>query len=328
MAKNNGLTNTERLIMGRLEMDSRTSFTRIGKTVHKSQQIVSYTVNSLVEKQIIRGFYTIIDYSKIDMLNFRVHFRAKYLGDRNFREIINYLVSEKHTSWVATRGGGYDVICTFLTPNPSKFNKIWKGIIEKFPEQIQKYVILTTIVNLDYGRKYVFYNHPKIPMSIYGGDREPVGIDDTDMRILEELSENARMNSVKLANKLSITPKTVIGRIKKLIKEEIILGFRPSVLARNMNYVSSLFLIKYHNVSLGGDEFTTYISRHPSIVRAVKTIGEWDMELHVESENVRELRNVEMEMREKFSSLIKDLYSVPLYMTYKKTFFPGFLAGI
>ncbi|NIO22683.1 MAG: winged helix-turn-helix transcriptional regulator [Candidatus Aenigmarchaeota archaeon] len=326
MVKNRGLTNTERLVMGRLEMDARTSLSRIGKSVRKSQQIVSYTVNSLVEKEIIRGFYTIVDYSRMDMLNFRVHFRAKYLGDRNFSELIDYLVSEKHTSWIATRGGGHDVVCSFLTPNPSKFNKIWKGIIEKFPEQIQKYVILTTIVNIDYGRKYLFNDNPKIPQKIYGGDKEPVEIDETDMRILKDLSENARMNSVELANKLSITPKTVIGRIKKLIKEEIILGFRPSVLARNMNHVSSLFLIKYHNVSLGGDEFITYISKHPSIVRAVKTIGEWDMELQVESENVAELRNVEMEIREKFATLIKDLYSVPLYMTYKKTFFPGFLA--
>ncbi len=132
---------------------------------------------------------------------------------------------------------------------------------------------------------------------------------------------------MELGRELSLTPKTVAERIRKLRKQEIILGFRPSVLARNMGYISSLFLIKYHNISLGGDEFATYLKNHPNIVRAVKTIGEWDIEIQVEVENVSELRNVEMEIREKFSSLIKEIANVPLYRTYKKTFFPGFLVG-
>lgn len=325
MAKNKGFSNTERLVLSRLETNARMPFSKIGKSIRKSQQIVSYTANSLVEREIIRGFYTIIDYSKMDMLNFRVHFRAKYLGDRNFGELISYLVSEEHTSWVANRGGGYDIVCTFLTPNPSKFNKIWKSIAENFGDSIQDYFVLTTIVNLDFGRKYLFRGRPKMDTKIYGGDREPVDIDGTDMSILREIAENARVNSVEIGKKLSVTPKTVVDRIKKLKKREIILGFRPSVLARNADQISSLFLVKYQNVSLGGDEFTEYLKHQPNVVRIVKTIGEWDAEIHVEVENVRELRNVEMEMRERFSSLIKDVQSIPLYNTYKKTYFPGFL---
>lgn len=320
------LRNIERLVLSRLELDSRMPFSKVGKGIRKSQQHVSYTVNSMIEKGIIQNFYTLIDYSKLDVLNFRVYFRVNYISDKKFMELIDYLVSQDHTAWVATRGGRYDIICTFFASNPSKFNKIWKGIIEKFPDRIQDYMILTSIVNLDFGRKYLLKDNLSFPRRIAGGDREPMDIDDTDMKILKEISENARINSVTLGHRLSLTPKTVIDRIKKLKKRKIILGFKPLVMARNMGYISYLLFIKYHNISSEMEqEFLNYLKTHPNVTRAVKTIGEWDIEIHVEMEDSAELRKSEMEMRERFTTLIKEIASVPLYKTYKKTFFPGFL---
>mgnify|MGYP001223689888 CR=1 FL=1 len=319
------LRNVEKLVLSGLEIDARIPLSKIGKRIGKSQQQISYTINSLYKKEILSGFYSLIDYSKLNVLSFRVYFRVSYVNKEKFDELINYLVSEQHISWIATCGGRYDLICTFFTLNPSQFNKNLRNIMTKFPNQLQNYTVLTTIVIRFFGRKYLF-EKSIVPEVIFGGDREPEKIDETDMKILNELSENARKSSVEIAEKLSLTSKSIIQRIKKLRKRKIIMSFKSLTNPRNMGYNSHLLLIKYHNISLEMEnELISYLKAHPNVISAVKTLGEWDIEIELETKNPAERRKVEMEIRQKFALLIQQIESIPLYLSYKKNYFPRFL---
>ena len=131
---------------------------------------------------------------------------------------------------------------------------------------------------------------------------------------------------MKIAAKLSVTPKTVIERIKKLQKSKVIRGFKPILDSEKMGSVSSLFLIKYHNVSVELEsKLVDYLKAHPNVLSIVKTLGEWDIEIHVETTNPLELRKIEMEIRQKFSLIIQDIESIPMYTTYRQNYFPKFL---
>lgn len=324
MAKKGDLRKVEKLVLGSLEKNARTPLSLIGKRIRKSQQQVSYTVSSLIDKGVIKGFYSIIEYSKLNVINFRVFFKVSYYDKKKFDEIIEYLTTDPHTSWVVGCGGKYDLICTFFTPNPSQFNKALKSLIAKFPKHLQNYSVLTTVVLRSFGRKYLFEGLPK--QKIFGGDREPEDIDELDLKILNEISENARKSSVKIAAALNITPKTVIERIKRLKKLKVIRGFKPILDSDKMGCVSSLLLIKYHNVSVElENELVDYLKAHPNVLSIVKTLGEWDIEVDVETTNPLELRKIEMEIRQKFSLLIHQIESIPLYTTYRQNYFPKFL---
>ena len=249
MPEKKQLTGTEQSIIKQLELDARTPLSKIGKKVRMSQQRISYTVDALIKKEIINEFYTLIDYSKLNVLNFRVYFKVSYTTQEKFKELINYLKQKKSTSWIATCGGRYDLICTFFAYNPSSFNKTLKEIMRKFPKQLENYVVLTTVVSKSFGRKYLFQNPTNIPKEIIiGGDRKPEELDNIDLESLNLIAENARMSAVEIANKLELTPKTIIKRIKKLIEINIIKGFRPALNARETNYKVFLLTIKSHNV--------------------------------------------------------------------------------
>ena len=324
----NKLRNIERLVLSKLELDSRMPFSRLGKKIRKSQQQVSYTVNSLVEKGIIQKFYTLIDYSKLDVLHFRVYFKVDYIDEKKFEELVNYIISEPHTSGVVSCGGRYDLICTFFASNPSQFNKTLKAIMAEFPKQLKNYTILTTIVIRRFGNKYLLKNNSEIQEEFIGGDREQEDIDKIDIMILNELSENARISSVELGKKLDLTPKTIIKRIKKLCEKKIILGFKPLLNKRKIDYISTLLLIRYHNLSSElENKLIGYLKVHPNVVTAVKTLGEWDIEIEIGVKGRTELRKIEMDIRQKFALLIQQIESIPLYKQYKKNFFPRFLIG-
>lgn len=320
------LTVNEKSILRQMESNARMSFSQIAKKTRKSQQRVSYTVNSLIKKEIIKNFYTLIDYSKLGGISFRVYFKISYISQDIFKEFVEFLVSRQDTAWVSSCGGGYDIICTFFALNPSQFNKNLKKIMSEFPKLIQDYTILTTIVIRKFEREYILNNSHFSREVFIGGDREKKAIDEINMHILDLISENARINSVEIADKLGITPKTAIIRIKKLQDEETIVGYRPLLNLQKIEYVSNLLLIRYHNITVElENRLINYLKMLPNVVGIVKTLGEWDIEIEMEVKNTKDFRKIEIELRQKFSSLIHKIRSIPIYDTYKKTFFPKFL---
>ncbi|MBU0615180.1 MAG: Lrp/AsnC family transcriptional regulator, partial [Nanoarchaeota archaeon] len=284
------LTSVEKSILRELETNARITFSSIGKLIRCSEQRVSYNVNSMIEKGIIKGFYANIDYARLNTLLFRVFFKVNYIAENKFSELIRYLVKEDTTALVESCGGGYDLLCTFFTQNPSRFNKTLKGIMEVFPEQLKNYTVLTTIVIRNFGRKFLFKSSAREPKeSIIGGDREISTLDSTDLKILSMISSNARINAVEIANNLSITSKTVISRIRLLEAKEIITSYKPILNLQRVNFITSKLVIKYHNVSSElENQLVNYLKVHPNVYSVVKTLGEWDMEIEIETEDMKE----------------------------------------
>lgn len=54
-------------------------------------------------------------------------------------------------------------------------------------------------------------------------------IDDTDIRILEELKDDGRASYSDISDKLGLATSTVAGRIQKMEDKDIIQGFRPVI---------------------------------------------------------------------------------------------------
>lgn len=320
------LTEMERKILAQLDRNARTPLRRIGRSIRKSEQSVSYTVNSLLKRGIIRNFHALVDYSRLSVLNFRVFFRISYSSERRFKRMISFLVSDPHTLWVATCGGRYDLICTFAARNPSQFNKLLRSIMADFPRQLYSYTILTTIVIRMLEREYLATPSRRHREILLGGDREPEELPEKDMQILAEISDNARGRAVEIGRKLSLNARTVVNRIKNLEKLHVIRGYRPFIDFSRIGHVANLLMVRYHNISVEDEQrLLNYLSYHPNVTSLTKTLGVWDLEITIEAENRWDLRKIERELRQKFAGLIYMTEAVPIYKEYKKTFFPRFI---
>ena len=322
----NKLKKAEKLILGQLEKNARMPYSKFKKIIGKSQQQISYTVTNMQKKEYIQGFYTLIDYSRLDVLNFRVYFNVTYRDKEKFEKLTQFFVDFPQTSWVATCGGSYDLIVTFLAHNPSQFHKTLRIIMSRFPDQLNNYSVLTTTVIRIFGRKYFLNERKREADILLGGDRVPITLSRVDLNLLNYLATNAKMSALQLAEKLDITPKTVIEHIKKLEEEMVIKGYKPLVNANKFGFRTRLLLIQYHNISKEVEEkLLKYLGTHNDVVSIVKTLGEWDIEIHIEVSSVDEIRKVEMEIRYKFANLIKEIISIPIYKSYKRRYFPLFL---
>ena len=98
----------DRKILYQLDLDSRQSFSSIGRKVGLSKDIVASRVKKLQEKGIIVRFNTLIDEFKLGFTSLRFYLNYQYITPEIKKEIIDHFASFKHTEIVATLEGSID----------------------------------------------------------------------------------------------------------------------------------------------------------------------------------------------------------------------------
>jgi Lrp/AsnC family leucine-responsive transcriptional regulator len=303
--------------------NSRRPFTVLARKSRMSQQLVSYKIKAMKEAGIITQSYPLIDYSMFGLLQFYVHFRINYRSRKSFQDLVSRIQRHESVVEVTVRSGHYDLIVTFMSKNPSSFNKTLRRLIEKNPDQLKNHIILTNVVSHYFPKKYMVGLEGSIKDSIIGGDREPAIITETDKKVLELLVKDARSRTVDIAAKVKINPRTVVAVIKRLKKVGILQGFSSLLNFRLAGFQRRMMLIKYHNLSIEQeDNLRRFCITHKNITGMHKLFGDYDVAITAEADSAMDLRKVFINIRETFEDIINDSDSFNLYSTFKITFLP------
>ena len=114
-------------------------------------------------------------------------------------------------------------------------------------------------------------------------------MDNIDLRILECLGKNARMNSSEIAEKVPLSTSAVIERIKKLEASRTILGYTvvcdPAALGKDITALISVGIEspKYNEV------FERSVRENGNIVECYYIAGSFDYVLKIVTENTKTL---------------------------------------
>lgn len=312
-------------ILHQLDCDARQTFTDIGKETGLSQQTVSYAIKTMQEDGVIRGFHPLFDYTKFGLNGYLVLFRVNAFSRRKIEELTELFENHGMVAWVHRLAGGWDFMVFFLAPNASYFNKEFKQLIAKHPEQLRKYTILTTIVIHDLGRNYLAENPEQEDDRdiIVGGDREIVEITDAQRETCRYLQENPRMSSVDMAEALNVTPKTVLDRIQTLQEDALINGYRPVLGISEIGVLTTLLLIQYNNRDVDKEnELRDYCVRHPNITLFTKTFGDWDAVIRLETNDRSTQREIVNSIRERYEDILLDYDTLEIVEDIKKQYLP------
>ncbi|HDP96649.1 MAG TPA: Lrp/AsnC family transcriptional regulator [Euryarchaeota archaeon] len=107
-------------------------------------------------------------------------------------------------------------------------------------------------------------------------DLKLLPIDSTDIRILCELLDNARMSNSEIAQKLNITEATVRRRIKNLVEKGIIMKFSIHINYKLVeNTVKAYIQVKAVTEKL--DEVVAKIVDHNRVIAVYRVTGEYDL---------------------------------------------------
>ena len=100
----------DKKILYQLDLDARQSNTKVAKKVGLSKEVVNYRINKLEKEGVIKSYYTIIDISKLGYFSFRVYIKLLDATPEKEKELIDFLVQEKRSFFVAETDGPFDIV--------------------------------------------------------------------------------------------------------------------------------------------------------------------------------------------------------------------------
>ena len=310
----------DRKILSVLDENSRSSNSKIAKLVGLSKDVVNYRIKKLMDLGFIRGYYTVLDFSKLGYFSIRVYLKLVDVSLEQEKKMIDFLVKHKNTFFVAEIEGNYDIAIGTWIKDIYEFEKFWMDFKKKFKKHIGKEEISIFTKAYHFHRAYILdKKRDDVEPEIFGGGNLEK-CDDKDIRILKLISKNARIPIIEISEKLRIPPKTVDFRIKQLVKKKIIQGYR-------FVFGFDLFGYEYYKVDLKLrdvtklEELKNYARHHPNILYIDQTIGGSDFEFDIEVESKAQFLEVIKELRAKFPE-IREWEYLTLIKYHKLLYFP------
>jgi Lrp/AsnC family leucine-responsive transcriptional regulator len=102
---------------------------------------------------------------------------------------------------------------------------------------------------------------------------EPV-LDNTDLRILELMQENARIPNVDMAKKLDMAPSAVLERVKKLEQKKVIRNYTTSINPAAVEQKLLAFIFIKATEGLGQNQAGIELSKLPEVQEVHHIAGE------------------------------------------------------
>jgi Lrp/AsnC family transcriptional regulator for asnA, asnC and gidA len=313
----------DRKILYELDLNSRQSLTKIGKNVGLHKNVVVYRIKRLIEKGIIVNFYTVIDSFKLGYNSLRFYLIFRHINPSIRNEIVDYFVNNKHAWWVGSFEGSYDLAVLFWVRELHDFYVFWEETLKKYRHYFQTQSFCNYVQLQLFRTSFLLNEYNKSDrekFEITGGGRE-VKTNDLDFKILELLSNNARMPTIDIAKQLNSTVDTVNSRIKKLIKIDVIQGFRVSIDFAKLGYQFFKVNIDLNDYKERG-RMISYIKYNPHLIMIDKAIGYFDLELNLWLENVDQFHEIMDDLTIKFPDAIKNYTYVHDVKVHKMLYIP------
>lgn len=314
----------DREILYQLDLDARQPNARIARKVRASKEVVGYRIARMENEGAIDGYYVLVDITRLGCLNGRMFFKFKGMTPRGEQEFHEYFNRSSRAWWVNSISGSFtDSGVAFWLKDINDFHALkeeilgrYRGRIEFFRDSIYSRMHI-------WRRSYLSAKGTdgRKPCAIAGSSL-PVKFDAQDIRLLSALTRNARLPLVELAQKAGMGAAAARSRLQRLVKEKVILGFRPKLNLSKLGYY--WYKIEFQLEDYAAKKrMLAYFASHPNVIYAYESIGGGtDLEMELEIESYEQFRSVVDGIRSKFKEAIRS-YSYYMWSAeHKIAFFP------
>ncbi len=293
----------DRKILAVLDRDARESESMIGRRVRASKQVVGYRMERLEEAGVIENYYTMLDVGSLGFDSYYVFLQLTGLGSKMEDELYEKVMKLPYVSWLLTGVGRWDGVVLFTARSIGGFNAQLDELKAMLGKYLHEYTFTALVSAEHIGYKF---------LGSSGSGATPVRpkgagyvFEDIDRKILNAMNMDARMPVTDLADKIGEPLHTVRYRLKKLIGDNIIQGFKPKINVGKLGFAWHLVLVKFNSISeerLG--KFVEYCKAHKLVYYVTKTVGMYNVMLDVHVRDSEEFRGFLFDLKNNYGDVI------------------------
>lgn len=322
MPKNNVLDEKSRKILVQLDQNARQTDAGMAKAVGLSKQVVNYRIQQLHKAGIVTSIYTIVNVGKLGLDSYYLFFQLENINKKQEEELLKKISVLDYIGWLVSGTGRWDVVMLVYANSVSAFDRFLSQIIAICGEHLHEYNFTTLIAAEHIG--YKFLAETRDLHSAKQTEKVPISkLDAQDRRILAAIDQNARMPVVKIAENAELPVHVVSYRLKNMIKQNIIEGFKPKINVNKLGRQWHLLLIQFKQTAENRKRaFISFCRAHKKIYYVTNTLGLYNLMLDIHLKTAEEFKEILLELKEKFSDLIKLYESIVIFDEYKISYFP------
>ena len=306
-------------IIAELNWNCRQAHTTLGKKLRLSKQVVRYRIHNLEKNKIIQSYHALIDWRRLGYNSIRVYLKWHNITPEIEEKIYQDIKKDPFFMWTVKFEGEMDIGFYLWVKSIPEFSEKWFAFLSKYRKYILKQEIYESVNMTHYPMKPLLTT-AKIEEKILG-TAEVAEYDSTDYQILIAVTENGQMPLVELAQKINLTPKAALYRLKKLEKRGIVKGYNALIDTNQLGY--HFYKVDFYlRESFHLKEMFEFAKVHKNIVYKMRTIGGPDFEIEVMVKDINELHALIEEIRIKYGGI--EYYRIHRFeYTIKQEYLPG-----
>lgn len=310
----------DRKILYELDLDSRKPASLIAKSVRSSKETVNFRIKRLIKRQIIKDFITTINTSNLNRYYYKIFYKFNKATPEIENKITSFISTYKKTAWFGSFEGPYDLAFLLLAQSVYDLEDFLREFRKLFGDYILEQEIHTLTEVHRFNLKF-FHDSKKVLHTKYSKVMKESKIDKISYEIIKNLANNSRISILELAKKLNIDSSTVIYRINKLRKEEIISTHTLALDYEKlgMQHFQIDFKLKNHECI---DKIIGYFSGHKNATFATVALGKYDLALEFVVKGNKELKEILDDLRSRFADEIIDHDTFLITKEHNLTWFP------
>src|SRR3989338_524210 len=301
------LDEKDRRILLELDTDASQTLKQVARKLHTSKEVVAYRIKQMEKNEII-NFTAIYNSWKLGLIYFMIYVKFAHITEEKKQEIVDFVRAGRNFGWLALSEGTFDMMIGVHFSSAVDFETYRSELFSKFGRHFQRdsFAILTE--GEAYPRQYIVTRkNPMRKVFKFTKPSEKEKLDTEDLRILKMLAENSRRPLTEVAKKLGMTERAVRYRKKLMEKKDVIVGYKLFMDSRKLGYKLFKCLIKLESANQKRfRDMLSYARQHQNVIYWEKTLGEWDIELHIEVSSLEEFYSIANDVRYKFSDVVRN----------------------
>jgi len=311
-----------RKIISFLAMNSREPAAIMAKKVLLSRVAVAYRIYNLQEAGVIISYFPLLDLQRLGFREYHVFMLLDERKRDRHAAFEQYLKEHPNTLVVRKYTDTWDIEWVLVAGHINIFDDIMTEMVTRFPDVIFDKEELVTIKGYtSIHLPHYYHTDAGLAPSYVGGEHHETlhKPDAKDMQLLSLLAQNARQSSHELGQKLGMSPDSVIYRIKRMTESGIIKRFTTLINLTKLGYTWYTYAIKFtHFDAKDQAKMTEFVARHPHIIKGMKTLGAWDILLHIVVSNTENYHQTVKDIKNTFADI---LHSYQTWLAHDEPFF-------
>jgi len=314
----NNIDLLDKKLLQLLIQDGRLDYAKIAKKTGTSLERIKYRINRLINKKIILGFRTILNYKAIGYTEYTVFIKLKKLNKETRKAAEEFLKKHPFTLWVGTCVGEYDLRINVIAKNPEQLKKTMDEIEKGLIQEIKEYNILSRIQK-NIRKNYLIFSYLSTPEEIEEIKKVKTEIpkekskdikilDEKDWQIIKILSKDSRITYRKIGKEMNLTGENIKYRVKKILSTNIIKKFSISIDFTKFGLIWWNLLLRTNKQE--EENITNHIINHAQTSNMIKYVGNWDYEVTFFSKNIEDADKYLLELRDKFGENFLDMKTI------------------